>query len=380
MRELLVDLAAIRHNLRTLAARVAPAGIIAIVKADAYGHGLVPVARAASEAGVAGFGVVDLEEARALRGAGITEPILTWIHGPEADLTWGVANGIDLGVGSVEALERVGIAVRTVNAFAERSGGARRPAIVHLKADTGLGRGGAMEDEWRRLVLRAAELVGTGEVVVRGIWSHLANASLDADRAQFAAFDAAIAIARLAGLEAEVRHIGASAAMLTHPDQTYDLVRVGIAMYGVSPFGDRRPAELGLRPAMELAGTVVQVKRVPAGLGVSYGHRYVTRSETTLALVPLGYADGLPRAATGRAPVVIGGRRYQVAGAIAMDQVVIDVGDDEVQVGDRAVFWGDPATGAPSVQEWADAAGTISYELLTKIGSRVRRKHVDGGD
>jgi len=376
---MLVDLEAIRHNIRTLAARVAPAALMPVVKADAYGHGLIPVARAASEAGVAGFGVVDLDEAKALRAAAIVDPILAWLHGPDADFTWAIANHVDLGVGSLEVLERVGIAVRTVNAFAERSGAESRPAIVHLKADTGLGRGGATEEEWRRLVLRAAELQEADEIRVRGVWSHLANASPEADRAQFEAFDRALAIARLAGIAPEVRHIESSASMLTHPEQARELVRVGIAAYGVSPFGDRRPAEFGLAPAMELAGTLVQVKRVPAGHGVSYGHRYVTPSETTLALVPLGYADGLPRSASGRPPVVIRGKRYRIAGTIAMDQVVIDVGDDEVRVGDRAVFWGDPATGAPSVQEWADAAGTIAYELLTKVGPRVHRRYVNGG-
>jgi len=378
MREMTVDLAAVRHNLRTLRARIAPAGIIAVVKADAYGHGLVPVARAAAEAGAAALGVVDLDEARVLRAAGVDAPVLAWLHGPDADFAWAVANGVELGIGSMEALERLGIAVRTVGVLAERAGAPRRPAVVHLKADTGLGRGGATEDEWRRLVLRAAELVAAGELVIRGIWSHMANASREADRAQFAAFDAAISIARLAGIEAEVRHIESSASMIDHPDQVRDLVRIGIAMYGVSPFEDRRPAEFGLRPAMELAGTVVQVKRVPAGHGVSYGHRYRTPAETTLALVPLGYADGLPRAASGRAPVAIGGRRYRIAGTIAMDQVVVDVGDDEVRVGDRAVFWGDPAKGAPSIHEWADAAGTIGYELLTKVGPRVHRRYLDG--
>ncbi len=377
MRELLVDLAAIRRNARVLAARIAPARAIAVVKADAYGHGLVPVARAIAETGaVAGFGVVDLEEARTLRGAGIAEPILAWLLGPDADLTWGVANGIELGVGSVEVLDRVALAVRTVNAFAAQSGAPARAAVLHLKADTGLGRGGATEDEWRRLVLRAAELQQAGEVVVRGIWSHLANASAEADAAQFAAFDAAVHVARLAGVTAGVQHIAASAAAFAHPTELRGMVRFGIALYGVSPFEERAAAEFGLMPAMELAGTVIQVKRVPAGQGVSYGHRYTTPKETTLALVPLGYADGLPRAASNRGPVAIDGKRYRIAGTIAMDQVVVDVGDDAVRVGDRAVFWGDPATGVPSVHVWAAAAGTIAYELVTRIGPRVTRKHV----
>jgi len=164
--------------------------------------------------------------------------------------------------------------------------------------------------------------------------------------------------------------------MVAHPHQARGMVRVGLALYGLSTFPDRTPASLGLRPAMELAGEVVSVKRVPAGLGVSYGHRYVTERETTLVLVPLGYADGLPRAATGRAPVWLNGRRSTIAGTIAMDQVVIDVGDAPVAVGDRAVLWGDPAAGYPSASEWADAAGTIPYEIVTRVGPRVRRRTV----
>jgi len=376
MRELLVDLAAIRHNLRVIAERVAPAGILAVVKADAYGHGMVPVARAAVEAGVAMLGVVDLDEARALRDGGLEAPVLSWLHGPETELGRALADRIELGVGSIEVLERLAVAVRDAQAIERGAGAAPQPAVVHLKADTGLARGGATEADWLPLVRRAAELQASGEIVVRGIWSHLANASLEADRAQFEVFEAAIETARRAGVEPEVRHIESSASMLDHPGERRDLVRVGIAMYGVSPFGEQ-PTDLDLRPAMELAGTIVQVKRVPAGQGVSYGHRHVTGAPTTLALLPLGYADGLPRAASGRAEVAIRGRRYPVVGTIAMDQVVVDVGDDEVRVGDRAVVWGDPATGAPSVEDWAVAAGTIGYELLTKVGPRVPRRYRD---
>ena len=376
MRELLVDLAAIRHNLRVIAERVAPAGILAVVKADAYGHGMVPVARAAVEAGVAMLGVVDLDEARALRDGGLEAPVLSWLHGPETELGRALADRIELGVGSIEVLERLAVAVRDAQAIERGAGAAPQPAVVHLKADTGLARGGATEADWLPLVRRAAELQASGEIVVRGIWSHLANASLEADRAQFEVFEAAIETARRAGVEPEVRHIESSASMLDHPGERRDLVRVGNAMYGVSPFGEQ-PTDLDLRPAMELAGTIVQVKRVPAGQGVSYGHRHVTGAPTTLALLPLGYADGLPRAASGRAEVAIRGRRYPVVGTIAMDQVVVDVGDDEVRVGDRAVVWGDPATGAPSVEDWAVAAGTIGYELLTKVGPRVPRRYRD---
>lgn len=361
MRELVVDLGAIRENVVALAARVAPARLMGVVKADGYGHGMEAVATAMAEAGIAGFGVVDVDEARRLRAAGIREPILAWLHGADADLEWAASAGIELGVGAIEVLERVA-RVR-----------AARP-IVHLKADSGLGRGGALGESWRVLVERAAQLERSGCLTVRGLWTHLANASPEADASQFAAFDDAARIAREAGLDPELQHVSASAAVFDHPEQHRDLVRAGLALYGLSPLAGRTSADLGLRPAMELAGEVLSVKRVPAGFGVSYGHRYVTARATTLALVPLGYADGLPRAASGSGPVVINGRRYTVAGTIAMDQVVIDVGDDPVAIGDRAVFWGDPRRGLPAADEWAEAAGTINYEIVTRVGPRVERR------
>jgi len=364
VRELVVDLAAIRENVRSAAARIAPARLMAVVKADGYGHGMEPVARAMAEAGVDAFGVVDLDEARRLRDAGIGQPILAWIHGADADFAWAVSADVELGIGSVRDLERAATAA------------GERPAVVHLKADTGLGRGGAIGDQWAALVARAAQLEAAGRVRVRGVWTHLANTSPEADADQFLAFDAALALAREVGLDPELEHASASAAMFDHPAQARDMVRAGLALYGLSTFPDLTSAELGLRPAMELAAEVVAVKRVPAGLGVSYGHRYVTTRETTLALIPLGYADGLPRAASGRGPVAINGRRHTIAGAIAMDQVVVDVGDGAVDVGDRAVFWGDPERGVPSASEWADAADSIPYEIVTRVGARVRRRYL----
>jgi len=373
MRQARIDLEALAANARALAARVAPARLLAVVKADAYGHGAVPVARALEATGVvACLGVVDLDEARELRRAGVRAPILAWILPPGADLAWAIAEGIELGVGAIETLERVALAARAVRSFAAESGGEPPRAVVHLKADTGLGRGGATAADWSELVALAARLESEGVVAVRGLWSHLANASTASDAAQFEAFDTAVRLARRAGLAPEVEHISASQAMLSYPGRAYGMVRAGIALYGLSPFADRPASEFGLRPVMRLSGTVIAVKRVPAGHGVSYGHRHVTERETSLALVPLGYADGLPRSAR-RGPVTINGTRHRVAGTIAMDQVVIDVGDDAVEVGDTAVFWGDPDRGEPSAQEWADAAGTIPYEIVTRVGPRVVR-------
>ena len=376
MRELVVDLSAIRENVRSIAAQIAPARLMGVVKADGYGHGMEQVASAMAQAGIDAFGVVDLDEARRLREAGIRQPILAWIHGAGADFGWAVTAEVELGIGSLESLERLALAAREASASAEHAGGGPRPAVVHLKADTGLGRGGAIGAEWRALVARAVELEHAGEIVVRGVWTHLANASPEADEAQFTAFDGAISLARSLGLSPEIEHASSSAAMVSHPHQARGMVRVGLALYGLSAFPERTSAELGLRPAMEVGGEVVSVKRVPAGLGVSYGHRYVTPRETTLVLIPLGYADGLPRSATGRAPVVINGRRYTIEGTIAMDQVVVDVGDDPVVVGDRAVLWGDPERGHPSASDWADAAATIPYEIVTRVGPRVRRRYL----
>jgi alanine racemase len=355
LREARIDLDAVRGNIAAIRRIVAPARVMAVVKADGYGHGAVAVARAAVEAGADQIGVADLDEALALRRAGIEAPILAWLHAPDADFAEAIDAGIELGISSAAQLERAA------------------GAAVHLKIDTGLARNGVAPADWPAVVARAVELERTGVVRVRGVWSHLANAGAEATELQRQRFDRAVEAARAAGLDPELRHLAASEAALALPELRYDLVRVGIAMYGLPPAPGMDVAALGLRPAMELAGAVAAVRRVPAGEGVSYGFLHRTERETTLALVPLGYADGLPRAATGGAEVAIGGRRHPVVGRIAMDQIVVDVGDAPVEVGDRVVLWGDPATGAPSAEDWASAAGTIGYEIVTRVGPRVPR-------
>ena len=223
---------------------------------------------------------------------------------------------------------------------------------------------------------RAAAYQREGRLTVRAVWSHLANAGEDEDREQLRRFEAAVAAAEDAGLRPEIRHLAATAGALSLPESRLDLVRLGIGVYGLSPFGDSTAAELGLRPVMELSAEIVSVKRVPVGSGVSYGYTYRTSAETTLALVPLGYADGIPRSASSAAPVSINGTTYRISGRVAMDQFVVDVGDDDVSVGDRAILFGDPATGVPSADDWAAAAGTINYEIVTRIGPRVTRVFV----
>jgi len=357
MREAVVDLGAIRANVAALKNEVGGITTMVVVKADGYGHGALPAARAALDGGADWLGVADLPEALALRAAGVTAPLLAWIHDAETDFAAAVAHGIDLGVHSLEQLERA----------------AAVGAIVQLKVDTGLSRNGCVESQWGAFFERAAALQTSGRLRVRGLWSHLANAGEAADLAQVAAFERAIAAASAAGLDPELVHLAASAGALRLPESRFSMVRFGIGAYGVTPDGDPVPF---LRPAMELAASVVSIKRVPAGSGVSYSHTHVTDRETTLALIPLGYADGIPRTASGAAPLRIGDRRFRIAGRVAMDQFVVDVGDAPVQVGDRAVLFGDPATGAPDAEEFAAASGTIGYEIVTRIGPRVPRRYL----
>ncbi|MFZ4893358.1 alanine racemase [Plantibacter sp. Mn2098] len=370
-REAIVDLDAVRANIETVRRLTGTDQLIVVVKADAYGHGAVPVARAAVEAGADRLGVADIREGLALRDAGITGPILAWLHGPDADFAAALSGDIELGVSSVEQLRAV---------IAAQQGDAA--AAVQLKLETGLSRNGASVSQWPTLFAEAAEAERAGLIRVVGLFSHVSNASPEDDAAAARVFEQGLDAARAAGLTPETTHLAASAAALALPALRYDTVRVGVAVYGLSPFEPDASADgsstftaaaLGLRPAMTLRATVAAVRRVEPGAGVSYDYTYRTDRPTNLALIPLGYADGIPRAASGRGPVVIGGRRYRVCGRIAMDQFVVDVGDDDVRVGDDAVLFGDPSTGAPAVEEWAEAAGTINYEIVTRIGPRVTR-------
>lgn len=362
-REAAIDLDAIAANVETLRGIVGTSHFLAVTKANGYGHGAAPVARAALAGGADWLGVVDAAEARVLREAGITAPILTWLHSPKETFAAAVELGLDVGVSSLSELERAAAA---------------GVAAVHVKVDTGLGRNGSAPALWESLFERARDLQSAGGPLVRGLFSHLANAGTEADAAQLREFERARAVADSVGLEPELLHIAATESALGLPKARYNLVRVGLGCYGLSPFADRSSAEFGLRPALELSAEIVSLKRVPEGSGVSYGHRYRTERETTLALVPLGYADGVPRHASGRGPVTIRGERFTVAGTIAMDQFVVDVGDAQLEVGDRAVLYGDPASGIPSSRDWALAAGTIDYEIVARLGGRIERTYRGG--
>ncbi|WP_151771747.1 alanine racemase [Streptomyces abyssomicinicus] len=366
-----IDLDALRGNVRSLRARVSGAALMAVVKADAYGHGAVPCARAAKEAGADWLGTATPEEALALREAGLPGRMLSWLWAPGGPWREAIAADVDVSVSDPWALREAADAARAE----------ARPARVHLKADTGLGRNGCQPADWPELVAAALAAEEEGLVRVVGIWSHFACADEPghpATDAQLARFREMVGYAEARGVRPEVRHIANSPALLTRPDTHFDLVRAGIATYGVSPSPELgSAADLGLRPVMRLSADLVLVKQVPGGHGVSYGHHYVTPGETTLGLVPAGYADGIPRHASGVGPLLVGGKLRTVAGRVAMDQFVVDLGGDRPETGSEAVLFGAGDLGEPTAEDWAQACGTIAYEIVTRIGSRVPRVYVN---
>ncbi|HEX5560969.1 MAG TPA: alanine racemase [Nocardioidaceae bacterium] len=368
-----VDLDAIAANTAALVEHAGGTPVMAVVKADAYGHGAVPCARAALRGGAQWLGVAQLSEALALRVAGITAPVLTWLFAPGDDLGPAIAADVDLSVAAPWALDAV----------LQGAAAAGRPARIHLKVDTGLGRGGSAARDWPQLVKLAAAAQADGIVEVVGIWSHYAFADAPSHptvRAQNAALEEAVEVAASFGVKPALRHLANSAATLTDPSARFDLVRPGLAVYGLSPvpqIGD--PAHFGLRPAMTLTAKLVLVKDVDAGQGVSYGHTYTTSRPTTLGLVPLGYADGIPRHASNRGPVLVAGQRLQIAGRVCMDQFVLDLGGAEAVAGDEIVLFGPGDDGEPTAEDWARAADTISYEIVTRLGARVPRVYVGEG-
>lgn len=367
-----VDLDAITGNAASLRSRTGSAALLAVVKADGYGHGIVPAARAALAGGASWLGVAFVEEARTLRAAGIEAPILCWMGTPGEPYVDAVAAGVDLSVNAPWTVAEIEAAARQ----------AGRTARLHLKADTGLSRGGAAAADWRDLVDSALRAQAAGHVSIVGLWSHLACADEPGHPSvarQGAAFAEALEIAEKAGVRPEVRHLANSAATLTAPETHFDLVRAGIAVYGLCPVPGA-PEEYDLCPAMTLSARLALVKRVPAGSGVSYGHRYRTERETTVGLVPLGYADGIHRHATNTAEVLAAGRRRRIAGTVCMDQFVLDLGDDRAVAGDEVLLFGPGSRGEPTVGEWADTLGTIPYEIVSRIGPRVSRTYIGGAE
>ncbi len=295
---------------------------------------------------------------------------MCWLWTPGDPWREAVEADIDVSVSGLWALEELTGAVRAVG----------RPARVQLKIDTGLGRNGCQPGDWEKLVSAARDAERAGLIKVTGVWSHFACADEPGHpsiRAQIEVFEDAVSYAERQGLTPEVRHIANSPATLTLPGTHFDLVRTGVAMYGISPSPEvGTPEDFGLRPVMTLSASLASVKRVPGGHGVSYGHLYTTPGETTLALVPVGYADGIPRAGSGTGPVLVGGKWRTVAGRVAMDQFVVDLGGDTAEVGDEAVLFGPGDRGEPTAEDWARATGTIAYEVVTRISARVPRVYL----
>ncbi len=364
--EAVIDCAAIRANVAALRAHVGDRDVMAVVKADGYGHGLVESARAARDGGATWIGVALLDEALALRAAGDTGGLLSWLAVPGERFDAAIGADVEVTAYSVEQLDEIAAATT------------RRAAAVQLKVDSGLSRGGAGLDDWPRLVAAAAELERSGRIEVTGVWSHLAvgeDPEHPANKVQLAAFEEALGTARDAGLHPRHVHLANSGALLTNPDAWYTMVRPGIAIYGLSPLPG--PSPVRLRPAMTLRASLAMVKQLPADAGVSYGHTYVTDRPTRVGLVPLGYGDGIPRHASNAASVGVAGVRRPVVGVVCMDQFVVDLGDAAARPGDQVVVFGDGSDGSPTATDWAAAAETIDYEIVTRIGRRVPRRYVD---
>ena len=370
--EAVVDLDAITHNVGVLRSHAGSSQVMAVVKADGYGHGATAVARTALAAGVAELGVATIDEALALRAGGILAPVLAWLHPPGTDFAPALEADVQIGVSSVRQIE-------DLLAATELTG---RTATVTVKVDTGLNRNGVGASQYPEVLTALQRAAAADAIRIRGIMSHLVSGDVPDDPLndlQAQRFTAMIAEARGRGIEFEVAHLSNSPSTMTRPDLGFDMVRPGIAVYGLSPVPEL--GDMGLRPAMTLKCPVAMVKSISAGEGVSYGHAWIAEQDTTVALLPVGYADGVFRALGGRIEVLINGRLCRSLGRICMDQLVVDLGPGPVDVseGDEAILFGPGTSGEPTAQIWADLLGTIHYEVVTSPRGRVRRTY-RGGD
>ena len=364
----IVDLDAVAHNVRVLRDHAGPASVMAVVKADGYGHGAPQVARAAVAAGAAELGVATIDEALVLRAEGITAPVLAWLHRPGTDFAPALTADVEVAVSSV-------VQVAEVVAAAGRTG---RSAIVTIKADTGLSRNGVGQDDYPAVVEALRSAAADGAVRIRGLMSHLAHGDVPDhpfNDVQAQRLTDMVTLAGERGVRFDVVHLSNSPSALTRPDLAFDMVRPGIAVYGLTPLPER--GDLGLRPAMTLTSPVTMVRSVRAGDGVSYGHTWIADRDTTLALIPAGYADGVFRALSNRMSVQINGRRYPNVGRICMDQFLVDLGPGSVEVseGDEATLFGPGTAGEPTAQEWAELLDTINYEVVTSPRGRIVRTY-----
>lgn len=370
--EALVDLDAIAHNVRVLSEHAGAAQVMAVVKGDGYGHGAAQVARAALAAGAAELGVATVDEALALRAAGIGAPVLAWLHGPDTDFAPALAADVQIAVSSV----------RQLNELLDAVGRTGRTATVTVKADTGMNRNGVGAADYPALLNALHRAVADDAVRVRGLMSHLAcadEAGSPVNDVQAGRFSDMLSMARDQGMEFAVAHLANSAGAMTRPDLAYDMVRPGIAVYGQSPIPER--GDMGLIPAMTLKCVVALVRTIKAGEGVSYGHTWIAPVDTTVALLPIGYADGVFRPLSGKFDVLINGRRRPSVGRVCMDQFVVDLGPGPVDVteGDEAILFGAGSLGEPIAQDWADVLGTTNYEIVNSPRGRVVRTYRGAG-
>jgi alanine racemase len=366
--EAVVDLGAIAHNVRLLREHAGPAQVMAVVKADGYGHGATQVARAALAAGAAELGVATVDEALALRADGITAPVLAWLHAPGIDFGPALLADVEIAVSSVRQLDELLDATR-------RTG---RTATVSVKVDTGLNRNGVLAEQFPSMLTALRQAVAEGAIRLRALMSHMVYADQPGNSindVQAQRFSEMLAHAREAGVWFEIAHLSNSSATMSRPDLAFDMVRPGIAVYGLSPVPER--GDLGLLPAMTVKCAVALVKPVRAGEGVSYAHTWTAERDTTVALMPVGYADGVFRSLGGRLDVQINGRRRPGVGRICMDQFLVDLGPGQVDVaeGDEAILFGPGTSGEPTAQDWADLIGTIHYEVVTSPRGRITRTY-----
>ena len=367
-----VDLTAIAHNLKLIKGKT-NTQVLAVVKADAYGHGLIPVAKAAVAAGADWLGTALLEEGVALRAAGVKAPLICWLTPLGEDLKIAVKNNIDLSISSIELLEEVIDAGRAANIVPR----------IHLEVDTGMTRGG-VRGEWPEFVSEVAKAVKDNGVEVVGLWSHFARADepdQSFNKQQLDTFHKRLATLIAQGINPQFVHIANSAAALTNNDAVKNIVRWGIGLYGLSPdvttLGDS--AKLNLKPAMKLKAKLHLVKKAEAGAPVGYGGTATVAEDTKIGVVTMGYADGIPRNASKLAGVFVDGHRAPLLGRVSMDQFVVNLGaNSNAKTGDEVVIFGDGALGEYTVDDWASAAGTINYEIVTRIGPRVPRIYPRG--
>ena len=362
-----INLSAITQNFKSIKSRTT-ADVLAVVKADAYGHGLIPVSKALEEAGADWFGTALLEEAINLRKAGILKPIISWLTPLGEDFKSAIDLDIDLGIPSIDLLDEVIKAASLTG----------KTARIHLEIDTGMSRGGVLS-EWDQLIKSVLVGVNLKQLKVIGIWSHFARADEPDElmnQEQLSLFEEKVNQAKAAGIDAQFIHIANSAALFTNKSSHKNIIRSGIALFGLSPdiktIGDS--SSLGLKPAMKLKAKLNLVKEVKAGSSVGYGGTAVLKSDTKLGVVALGYADGIPRSTNNLAGVFVDKKRAPIIGRVSMDQFVVDLGiTSTAKTGDEVIVFGDGSSGEYTVDEWAKAANTINYEIITRIGPRVPR-------